>query len=339
MKQAHNMAYPELKTYSPLLKCEEAQTTFDHFEEQVPDREPKAALKIFSTKYTSEPYLVDLDLFIQTHAQCFGITDSGKTNSGAVVAEKLLDNGIKICVFDSVKQDFISLRDEYKNVRVLKFDGDPDKTASEFFYGKDSFVFDVLGTDKAVYVPFALKFLRALFGITRLHKGEVEKDEREARRDKRPQRVFNQPIKIFIDEANTYLPNDLSTIVNNELKQATKQLIEVVEEMHREARAYGLTFFLMCQRPTDMITSIRAQTGMYFLHRQLSFVEKDYYLKIIPSGSLKDREAIKQHVHSFPAGDCYFVIEKEARRLHVLRRKTRHGSRPIGLKDARGWSG
>lgn len=296
-------------------------------------RAPTAKIQLFQReRRLGDRVLVDIDTIIQKNTQCFGITGSGKTNTGAMIAEGLLDNSIRVCIFDSAKRDFTSLAADYPQVKIAEFEGKPEEQALLFYNSEDSWVFNTLGKEKAAYVPWMLSFLKTVFKAATDRKKIADAADKAGELP-----IFIHPIKIFIEEAQEYLPSDISTITNTELRTAIKQLIETVESMHRQGRAYGLSFFIMCQRPTDMITSIRSQTGMYFFHQQTAFIDKDYYVKIIPSQTNKDRQEIRQRVHAFGQGWCYFVVEKESIRAKVMARKTRHSSRDIGLADAMNW--
>lgn len=320
-------AFPEIK--NPILKL----ISNSEIEVVQGISAPTATIQLFHREQRlGDRVFVDIDTIIKKNTQCFGITGSGKTNTGATVAEGLLDNGLRILAFDSSKRDFVSLAMDYPQVRVMAFEGSPEAEALRFYQNEESWVFDSLGKEKSYYVPWMLSFLKTIFKAA-----QDKKKAKDAAEKEQAEPIFLQPIKIFIEEAQEYLPSDISTITNADMRQAIKQLIETVESMHRQGRAYGLSFFILCQRPTDMITSIRSQTGMYFFHQQTAFVDKEYYVKIIPCETNRDRQAIKQFVHGFPPGWCYFVVEKQAIRARVMSRKTKHSSKDVGLADARRW--
>lgn len=297
---------------------------------------PKKELKIFWGKTQ-----MDADNFISQHSQIFGITKSGKTTTGAKLAEELIENKVKLCIIDNEKGDFRSF-EQYPTAKIVELDDLPsnaEEFAKKFVYDDSSIIFSRgKNLDREEYMPFIKDFFENMLSFSIDRKKEVDKHKIECKKQGVAPTMFMKSIKIFIDEAQDFLPKELSDISDTDLKKQIKGFRKTIEKIARQALSYGISLCIMCQRPTDMITSIRSQTEIWILHRQTTENDLDHYCSVAPTGRGRKKAYFMEECKLLSRGECFFVMFGIMNKYKVRNRKTAHGSSSVSMADVLEWS-
>jgi hypothetical protein len=85
------------------------------------------------------------------------------------------------------------------------------------------------------------------------------------------------PIVIFCDEAHLYLPNELAS--SNPMERRT---LETFEKIAKEGRKYGVSLFVVSQRPSDVSTTILSQCSNVISLRLANKSDQSVVKQLLP---------------------------------------------------------
>jgi hypothetical protein len=261
--------------------------------------------------------------FLQHHSASFGITRSGKSNGAGRLCEELIKKGIKICVVD-YKGEFTTLSEiSNSRVKIINIEGRNGKEdADEFMRGNNSYIINLECIIDAVYIPYLLEFFTELWELQRQEKTDANKVGE-----------INVPTKVFIDEAQYYVPRISPKEMPKELKAQSRNLKGMFRNIAQQGVGLGLPMHLITQRPTYLDPFIRNQCEVLVLYRQKWENDIEVYLNVIPSqgGGLNAREARRQAIERLPNGWAIYVApDGTTREVPIRPKKTTDLSRTPG---------
>lgn len=304
---------------------------------------PEGYLNLFWDTYEKGDGQMNIDPLLETHNLINGITNSGKSAFAARFAEELLLKRVKLLVLDGPKGDYVSMKDKGKlpgtSVDVQRIEGDGAQMADRFHNGTHSFVFDRRGSEFKDFVKFFRVFFERYKVLVEQEKREVDEEKQLAERQHRSPSRFLMPVKIFIEEAQDYVPKEISTVAETDLRNEVKLFRKVVEEGVRQFRSYGKTFVFINQRPKDLPAGIRSQCEGKFMFRQSDDLNITECLKSVSHSGGADRQNNYNKIKNLKAGELYYNLHGVGRYVKARWRRTAHPSRAASYADIVKWSG
>lgn len=237
--------------------------------------------------------------FLQHHSASFGITRSGKSNGTGKLCEQHILKGMRIIVVD-YKGEFatlVKLKDA--KVKVLPISGRNGKDdALEFIEGSDSFVLNLETITDTIYIPYLLSFFTELWELRRQEKLTADSESK-----------MIVPTKIFVDEAQHYMPRQGAKAVGKELAVQIRNLKGIFRNIAQQGVGLGLPMHIITQRPTYIDPFIRNQCEVLLLYRQKWENDIEVYLDVIPAngGNKELRDSRKQSIVNLATGHAIYV--------------------------------
>jgi DNA helicase HerA-like ATPase len=238
--------------------------------------------------------------FLQHHSASFGITRSGKSNGNSRLCEQLLLKSLKICVVD-YKGEYATL-DQLKGARieVIAITGRNGKDdAMAFIEGVNSYVLNLETVVDTIYIPYLLDFFTELWELRRQEKLDADTEGK-----------MIVPIKIFVDEAQHYMPRIGSKAMPKDLTILTRNLKGIFRNIAQQGVGLGLPMHILTQRPTYLDPFIRNQCEVLLLYRQKWENDIEVYMQVIPAngGGRERQEMRRQSIASLPTGCAVYVM-------------------------------
>lgn len=241
----------------------------------------------------------NINEFLQHHSASFGITRSGKSNGTGRLCEQHMKKGMKILVVD-YKGEFATLSQlKGAQIDILAIEGRDGKAdAAEFMGGMKSAVLNLETITDTVYVPYLLDFFTQVWELRRQEKQEADGEGR-----------IIVPIKIFVDEAQHYMPRQGAKAVGKELAIHIRNLRGIFRNIAQQGVGLGLPLHLITQRPTYLDPFIRNQCEVLLLYRQKWENDIEVYLDMIPAngGNHTIRDQRKQNIVNLLTGHAVYV--------------------------------
>jgi hypothetical protein len=238
--------------------------------------------------------------FLQHHSASFGITRSGKSNGNSRLCEQLLLKALKICVVD-YKGEYTTL-DQLKGARVevIAITGRNGKDdAIAFSQGVNAYVLNLETVVDTIYIPYLLDFFTELWELRRQEKLDADGDGK-----------MIVPMKIFVDEAQHYMPRQGSKAMPKELAILTRNLKGIFRNIAQQGVGLGLPMHLITQRPTYLDPFIRNQCEVLLLYRQKWENDIEVYMQVIPAngGGRDAQDMRRQHISNLLTGFAIYVM-------------------------------
>lgn len=231
----------------------------------------------------------------------FGIRGSGKSNTVALLAEKLVLRGVPLTIIDP-HGEYYSLRLLPRPLLVIGIPGgtathadllvEPDQATAiaEFSVHEGvSIVLDVSGLKDAVRYEVLGYYFEGLWTA--------------CAREKRP-------YHLFLEEAHTFIPERGSSPVE-----------AIVSNLATEYRKYGVGMVVVDQRPANVKKTPITQARVRLLHEVDDPLDIDRYKQYVPRRYGKRLEDL---LASFEAGTALVKIRKEIDIIQVQQRETAH---------------
>lgn len=252
--------------------------------------------------------------FIASSAAVLGMTNSGKSNSVAVLAEEFLIQGLPFVLVDYAGEywGLKEMFDIYSVGRSVK----PDmldatispvsaaKCAKNSYLNATSFILDVSDYDPESRMEFLAIFLNKLWQLA----------------------LVNQyPYSIILEEAHNFIPEKGKTEVSG-----------ILTTIALEGRKRGLGIILASQRTAMVSKNILTQAQIYILHKVFFETDLRVYRTLIPGWTAKETSG---KITSLKPGDAYVLWSDNIQRHRIRKRfTTRGGDTPTlaDLPDVRG---
>jgi uncharacterized protein len=219
-----------------------------------------------------------------------GIRGSGKTNTGAVMAEQFWDAKLRFVVLDPLGVWWgIRLKKDGETPsgrKVTIFGGDrgdlpldegsAEKIADLVVDGVSA-ILDLSALSKSAQDRFVGKFARRLF-----------QKNREA-------------LHVFIDEADAFAPQKLRGAGDD-----SATTLGAIEDLVRRGRSHGIGLSLITQRPAVLNKNVLTQAGTLVLHRVTSPQDRAAFIEWAKATADPARiEEISASVATFRPGDAW----------------------------------
>jgi len=233
-----------------------------------------------------------------------GIRGSGKTNTGGVIAEELLDRHQPIVVLDPTNA-WWGIRSGYPvfifggphgDLPLAETDG---KVLAEFVVTEQvSIVLSMRHLRKSAQRRFVTDFCEELFHL----KG---KDEHRT------------PLTVFIDEAPLFVPQRVMGDV--------ARTVGAVEDLIARGRLSGFGVVLISQRPATLNKDVLTQADTIITHRLTSPQDRKALKEWIEeNATLAQQREVLQSLAELPTGDAWVwaPLLGVIKRAHIRKRRT-----------------
>lgn len=243
---------------------------------------------------------------------------SGKTTLGALLAEQMGDQYIPLFIPDR-EGDYLSVYEHLPRGVIAGAPGSYDDQPDINFWAVTLADADILGFQilyEGMQVILDLNTFELDEGfaiVNRVIKGLFEFARQY------PKRLC--PVEVFLDEAQKYLPQDLSTSAIHD-QAIVAELLDSYKDLSGTGGKRGLTPVILSQRFAETNNKIMAQSEMRFILRQTHDTDLDRCMKYVEKGV-----ATREQIHAFAKGQGIYIGDDGTNIITHFNKRRSDGSR------------
>lgn len=243
---------------------------------------------------------------------------SGKTTLGALLAEQMGDQYIPLFIPDR-EGDYLSVYEHLPRGVIAGAPGSYDDQPNVTFWAVTLEDADVLGFQilyEGMQVILDLNTFELEEGFAIVN-GVIKGLFAFARQY--PDQLC--PVEVYLDEAQRYLPQDLST---SWIKDAAirDELLDLYRDLLTTGGKRGLTPVILSQRFAETNNKIMAQAELRFILRQTHDTDLDRCMKYVGKGS-----ATREQIQAFAKGEGVFISDDGTQLVTRFNTRRSDGSR------------
>lgn len=243
---------------------------------------------------------------------------SGKTTLGALLAEQMGDQYIPLFIPDR-EGDYLSVYEHLPRGVIAGAPGSYDDQPDINFWAvtledADILGFQILYEGMQVILDLNTFELDEGFAIVnRVIKGLFEFARQY------PKRLC--PVEVFLDEAQKYLPQDLSASAIHD-PAIVAELLDSYKDLSGTGGKRGLTPVILSQRFAETNNKIMAQSEVRFILRQTHDTDLDRCMKYVEKGV-----ATREQIHAFAKGQGIYIGDDGTNIITHFNKRRSDGSR------------
>lgn len=224
-----------------------------------------------------------------------GIRGSGKSNTGAVIAEELLNTNYPMTIVD-IDGEYWGLKERYELLVVGKSENADIQVNVEHARQIAAISIEksipvILDMSDFLYeetYEFLLNYMDELWKLA----GK-----------------FRRPYEIVLEEAHEWIPQG----IKNDLK-------EVITRIALRGRKRGLGIIILSQRSAKVEKDVLTQAEILFLHKVVHPTDMKVYKEILP---LESKEVTKT-ISELNVGQCLLFFGNKIKRVQIREQQTYH---------------
>ena len=259
---------------------------------------------------------VPIEYFVGRRVAVLGKTGSGKTVTGARLAEGLIQGGLQLLIFDS-EGDYTTLT-KVSRVRVKVF--------------KEGLDDDKIGFIVRAMIEYPLSVVVNLRSAFPKERDRIMMSFMSKLWNEIDSQSLKVGVVVYIDEAHQIIPQS---------RPSNMALLMLTEQIAKQGRKRGVGLVILSQRPSEVQKNVLSQCDYKFLHRVDSPNDIDAFSEMLNfrgRSNAENRELVQDEIMKLAKGQCYYQYptnkpgDKGFRLVRIKMRDSKHPGRTPGTE-------